>query len=121
MNNKYHFIKIMCVILVVISASVLVVLNGCSNENITSEKTEQTSQSEQTTVSSTNTPTAVKVGMEEVYKDGQFTYWRDLTTDVMYLEEDGYLERTLTVMLSPYSDGRPLTYSRWLELQGREE
>ncbi|MEE1503873.1 MAG: hypothetical protein UGF89_06490 [Acutalibacteraceae bacterium] len=121
MNNKYHFMKIMCVILVVISASVLIVLNGCSNENITSEKTEQTNQSEQTTVSSTDTPTEVKVGMEEVYKDGNFTYWRDLTTDVMYLEEDGYLERTLTVMLSPYGDGKPLLYSTWCNIQSYED
>lgn len=114
MSNKYHFVKILCVILVVISASVLVVLSGCSNESVTSE-------SKQTVVSSTDTPIEAKIGMEEVYKDGNFTYWRDLTTDVMYLEENGYAERTLTVMLSPYGDGKPLLYSTWCNIQGYED
>jgi len=115
MNNRYLFTKIVCVILVVVSAGLLVISNGCSSPEATvSAKTEATT-------SSSDKTNAKKVGMEEVYKDGNFTCWRDLTTDVMYLEEVGYSERTLTVMLSPYGDGKPLLYSTWCNIQGYED
>lgn len=115
MSNKYHFIKIMCVILVIISAGLLVVSNGCSNPEATvSAKTEATT-------SLSDKTSAKKVGMEKVYKDGDFTYWRDLVTDVMYLEDVGTSGRTITVMLSPYGDGKPLLYSTWCNIQGYED
>jgi len=48
---------------------------------------------------------------------GWFDYYRDVVTDVMYVNKTGV--GALTVMLDPTSDG-PLTYSRYCMLKNRK-
>ena len=51
--------------------------------------------------------------------DGNFSYWRDMATDVLYIrfrDSSGYAGHGgLTIMLDP-STGLPLTYTRYMEL-----
>ncbi len=48
-------------------------------------------------------------------KKDTFTYYREITTDVMYICYEEYRKGSLTVMLDSET-GLPLTYSRYLEL-----
>ena len=69
-------------------------------------------------------------GMEVVgiceghYNNGKeqdtFTYYREVTTDVMYICYEEYRKGSLTVMMDPET-GLPLTYSRYIELTKKEE
>ena len=55
-----------------------------------------------------------------VSKQDTFTYYRETTTDVMYICYEEYRKGSLTVMMDPET-GLPLTYSRYLELTQKEE
>lgn len=48
-------------------------------------------------------------------KKDTFTYYREITTDVMYICYEENRKGSLTVMLDPET-GLPLTYNRYLEL-----
>lgn len=48
-------------------------------------------------------------------KQDTFTYYREVTTDVMYICYEEYRKGSLTVMIDPET-GLPLTYSRYMEL-----
>jgi len=50
----------------------------------------------------------------------RFTYYRETTTDVMYICYEEYRKGSLTVMMDPET-GLPQTYSRYMELTEKDE
>ncbi len=62
---------------------------------------------------------AVYVGMERVLSDEPFYYYRDVTTDVMYVVYRDYRCAGLNVMVDPNTDG-PLTHENWLKYQSEQ-
>lgn len=114
------FTRIFTVVLVAFIVVSVVTLGGCGDD-IVSGSGEVHHASE-----STNKTSAVeesRVGMEKMGSAGNFTYYRDTSTDVMYLwcSERGYNAGYggLTVMVNPKT-GLPLTYSDWIEFKDGE-
>lgn len=53
-------------------------------------------------------------------KQDTFTYYRETTTDVMYICYEEYRKGSLNVMMDPET-GLPLTYSRYMELTEKDK
>ncbi|MEE1503875.1 MAG: hypothetical protein UGF89_06500 [Acutalibacteraceae bacterium] len=79
--------------------------------------TDKTTKIEQTTVLASNN----EPGMESIYWDNvtRVGYYRDKTTNTMFVRVNG---GDYTQMFCPGTNGVPLTYDQWCEMQeGKED
>ena len=108
--------KLMCGVCILVSIFLICVMAGCS-------VAEGTPEPQNTTYSDYSTTKENRVGMEKMGSAGNFVYYRDTSTDVMYLWrcEKGYNAGYggLTVMMNPET-GKPLTYADWVEFEEGE-
>jgi len=114
------FTRIFTVVLVAFIVVSVVTLGGCGDD-VVSGSGEVHHASEST--SETEAVEENLIGMEKMGSAGNFTYYRDVSTDVMYLWrfERGYNAGYggLTIMVNPKT-GLPLTYSDWIEFKDGE-
>lgn len=97
--------KIFCIILAVISIVSILVFSGCGSDTaVDSNKVQET---------------AKVAGMEIICRASGFIYYRELMTDVVYLEDIGSSGKAITVLWDPETNG-PLTYEKWTEYQNGE-
>ncbi|MEE1503871.1 MAG: hypothetical protein UGF89_06480 [Acutalibacteraceae bacterium] len=115
---KNGFAKTFTVVLValVVAFMAITCFAGCGNDTV--KGSGEVYQASETTTEEN------RVGMERVGIAGGFTYYRDASTDVMYLwkqewDTGGAGYAGLTIMMNPET-GLPLTYADWVNFEEGE-
>ena len=111
--------KLICILIVVL---MIVCLLGCSEQTVTASIANSGSfdVTPEATISSSTSFELEKVGRCVINSYDSIDYYRDTTTDVMYMCFMGRRKAGLTEMHDPET-GLPLTYTRYMEIYNNLE